>query len=145
MNPTAIRSAIVTALSGRAAWDGIDMFRYPPGDRAEWKTGFVLGEITNVDRVDIDMAGTHHEVTYEMAGGLWVGKTGATDADYADVEGDAIDLISDFEAWIAVSDHGKSINVATLDYLELARWELAFTPSPTAAVIDFTLDVIERT
>lgn len=144
MNPGKIRAAIATALAARPAWDGVDIFRYPPGDRAERENGFALGEIDGVTNDDLDLSGTAHEVSYEMAGGLWVAGSGATDDDFKSVEDDVLALLADFQTWIKTVDHGKTLGATgvTVDFMDLATWDLSFTPAP-AALIEFTLDITE--
>jgi len=145
MNPNSVRSAIITGLNARAAWNDLedgDFFRYPAGDRAG-RRGFELGAVEAGESEDVTLAGTPHEVTYNLLGSIWVPMVGAKDDDFATAEAAAMALLKDFQAWLVAVDHGKSISIATLDYLELTDWKLGFTVEDPAAVIGFTLEVTE--
>ena len=139
---TDIRTAIITGLAAREAWNDVTLFKYPAGDRAERPSGFELGSIESAEHEDITLAGTTHQASYTLNGDLWVSGAGAEDADFATVEAAALTLLQDLQAWIVSVDHGKSAGVDTLDILDLVSWELNFTAAP-AAVIEFALNVVE--
>lgn len=145
MNP-AIRTAIIDGLTARPAWDGIDLFRYPPGDLAEdSRRGFALGQTTGGQDTDVDLSGAVHQREYTLAGLLWwSGTPGAKDDDYATVETATSDLIADLVAWLRDTAHGKGLGVGSLDRLDVDSWTVSFTAEP-AAIVELNLFVREFT
>lgn len=146
MNPGAIRTAITTGLAARPLWTDVPMYRYPAGKLVERRTGFALGEISDVDSEPLDLACENMQVTYQIDGGLHVGTTGALDDDYESVETAALGLITDFERWLTETDHGKTLPVpdpVVIDQLFLTDWELSFAATAPIAVIGFQLLVVE--
>jgi hypothetical protein len=129
MNPE-LRKAIINGLSARDAWEGIELFRYPPGDLAG-RSGFALGFAEGGQDEDVDLTGEAHERSYQLGAALWYQGSGADDDAYEAVETKVRDLLADLMEWLRSVAHGKTLGV---DYLELDTWELSFTPEPAAFV-----------
>lgn len=145
MNPGPIRKAIVDALEQREAWAGVDLFRYPSGDRADWKQGFELGEVTGVDIEALDLSGDNLQVAYSIPGSIWVAKEGAKDDDYEDTEGACFALVLDLWRWSHEVAHGKGMAVdgVTVDSLEVPLTEVSFAAQPALTLVELIVDVTE--
>ena len=145
MKASQIRTAIYNGLDARAAWDAIDLFRYPAGVLAGRPNGFALGKVQSADTDEEDLGGDTHRHDYDIEGLLWVSTDGSEDADFASVEAEVEALLEDLVLWLESVGHGKQLGIAGVDYLGLGRWNIDLTYEPAAAVADFTLEVTELT
>lgn len=132
-----LRSAIITGLSGRAKWSGIDLFAYPAGDLAERESGFFLASARATPE-EVTLEGDPL-VNWTIEGGLWIGGTGITDTDYAAVEQRVEELITDLDVWFASTGHGKTLT--GIDQLYLDSFEIGFD-ADGGAFVDLTITAV---